>query len=69
MGVRNILEMSNEEAAAILKKCILGYHPGRGNGKSETELRMIMALHKAIYALEKESKGENSNVKANHVYR
>lgn len=58
MGVINILEMSNEEAAAILKKCILGYHPGRGNGKSESELRMFVALQKAIKALEKESKGK-----------
>lgn len=56
MSVLNILEMSNEEAAAILKKLILGYHPGRGNGKSESELRMIMALHKAICALEKGEK-------------
>ena len=56
MGVIDILEMSNEEAAAILKKLILGYHPGRGNGKSESELRMMMALHKAICALEKGEK-------------
>lgn len=58
MDVIDILEMSNEEAASILKKCILNYHPGgRGNGKSKSALRMFIALQKAINALEKESKG------------
>lgn len=44
MGAIDILKMSNEEAASILKKCILNYHPGRGNGKSESELCMVVAL-------------------------
>ena len=48
-----IIQMSDKEAADILRKLRNSYNPGRLNGKSETLLRMTMALNKAIYALEK----------------
>lgn len=45
------LTMSNQEAADILRR--LSYIPSRGNGKSMSQLRVTMALNKAIIALEK----------------
>ena len=53
MGLEHItpLTMTNQEAADILRR--FGYIPSRGNGKSMSQLRVTMALIKAIYALEK----------------
>lgn len=48
------LNMSNKEAADILRTMLNSYQPPRANGKSMSELRMIVALNKAIKALEKE---------------
>lgn len=52
MERNKILNMSNEEAADILRHMLVGFNPPRGNGKSKSTLQLIMALNKAIYALE-----------------
>lgn len=52
MERNKILNMSNEEAADILRHILVGFNPPRGNGKSKSTLQLIMALNKAIYALE-----------------
>lgn len=48
-----VIQMSDKEAADILRKLRNSYNQGRLYGKSETLFRMTMALNKAIYALEK----------------
>ena len=45
--VEDMIEMSNQEAANILKSMV------RGNGKSLTASRCVQAIQKAIYILEK----------------
>lgn len=53
MSERNkILDMSNEEAADILRHMLVDFNPPRNNGKPESTLQLIMALNKAIRALE-----------------
>ena len=52
MEPNKILDMSNEEAADILRHMLVGFNPPRGNGKTRSTLKLIMALNKAIYALE-----------------
>ena len=53
--VENMFEMSNQEAANILKNIVLRYglKSPRGDGKSLTALRCIQAMGKAIDILEK----------------
>ena len=53
--VEDMFEMSNQEAANILRNTVLGYglKISRGNGKSLTALRCIQAIQKAIDILEK----------------
>lgn len=45
--------MSDKKAADILRNIVANYQPRRANGKSESELLMIIALNKAIRALER----------------
>lgn len=52
MERNKILDMSNEEAAGVLRHMLVGFNPPRGNGKAKSTLQLIMALNKAIYALE-----------------
>lgn len=52
MERNKILNMSNEEAADILRHMLVGFNPPRGNGKAKSTQQLIMALNKAIYALE-----------------
>ena len=52
MEPNKILDMSNEEAADILRHMLVGFNLPRGNGKTRSTLKLIMALNKAIYALE-----------------
>ena len=52
MERNKILDMSNEEAADILRHMLVGFNPPRGNGKAKSTQQLIMALNKAIYALE-----------------
>ena len=51
MERNKILDMSNEEAANILRHMLVGFNLPRGNGKTRSTLKLIMALNKAIYAL------------------
>ena len=53
--VEDMFEMSNQEAAYILRNIVLGYglKIPRGNGKSLTASRCIQAIKKAIDILEK----------------
>ena len=53
--VEDMFEMSNQEAANILKNIVQGYglKIPRGNGKSLTVLRRVQAIQKAIGILEK----------------
>lgn len=53
---RQIANMSDQEAADILRKLLAGVQFPRGNGKSTQTLRLIRAISKGIEALEK---GEN----------
>lgn len=50
---KNIANMSNKDAADILKCNLLQMIIGRGNGKSIQALMYNTALQKAIYALER----------------
>ena len=52
MERNKILDMSNEEAADILRHLLVGFNPPRGNGNSKSTMQLIMALNKAIHALE-----------------
>ena len=52
MERNKILNMSNEEAADVLRHMLVGFNPPRGNGKTRSTLKLIMALNKAIRALE-----------------
>ena len=53
--VEDMFEMSNQEAANILKNIVLGYglKIPRGDGKSHTALRCVQAIQKAIDISEK----------------
>ena len=53
--VEDMFEMSNQEAADVLRNVVLGYglKTQRGNGKSLTALRCVQAIQKAIDILEK----------------
>ena len=53
--VEDMFEMSNQEAANILKNIVRGYglKTPRGDGKSLTALRCVQAIQKAIDILEK----------------
>lgn len=53
--LEDMFEMSNQEAANILKNIVLGYglKIPRGNGKSLITLRCVQAIQKAIDILEK----------------
>ena len=62
MERNKILNMSNEEAADILRHMLVGFNLPRGNGKAKSTPQLIMALNKAIYALE-----TGSDVKVNVV--
>ena len=53
---RQIANMSDQEAADILRKLLAGVQFPRGDGKSTQTLRLIRAISKGIEALEK---GEN----------
>ena len=52
MERNKILDMTNEEAADILRHLLVGFNPPRGNGKHKSTKQLIMALNKAIHALE-----------------
>lgn len=52
MRIEEPSKMSNQEAADVLRK--LQVIPSRCNGKSTMQLRIQVALAKAICALEKE---------------
>lgn len=48
-----ILNMTNKEAAAIIKDLLLNAHLGRANGKTIMVATVNTALIKAVAALEK----------------
>lgn len=50
--VKNIANMSNKDAADILKCTLVHMNIARGNGKSIQTVMYNTALQKAIYALE-----------------
>lgn len=61
-----ILNMSDKEAADILRSMISGFvlTMGRGNGKSMSALGVLFAMHKAIQALDPDT-GQHSKPKSN----
>jgi len=69
--ITNIANMTNKEAAAVIKKSLIVLATARANGKSMRDTVLSIALMKAVAALEKtpdEKEQKSRNVNCRNLY-